>query len=76
MLPINKLSAHNFWRIISRGGELICTLMCHPATARKWGRIITLKPQPPDVNRTHLSNDEMKQLFKKYLTLQDEKIYQ
>jgi len=50
--------------------------MCHPATARKWGRIITLKPQPPDVNRTHLSNDEMKQLFKKYLTLQDEKIYQ
>lgn len=66
-----NLPSNIMHRIVLSGKDLTCTLMCHPASARKWGRVIPLKPLEPDLDRIYLSNKEMSQLFQQYLEMCD-----
>lgn len=66
-----NLSSNIMHRIVSSGKDLTCTLMCHPTSARTWGRVIPLKPLEPDLDRAYLTNKEMTQLFQQYLTICD-----
>lgn len=59
-------------RIVLSGEALAATLMCHPVTARKWGRVITINKVEPDVERNHLSADHLAYLLRQYLALVDD----
>lgn len=66
-----SLPSHVMHRIVSCGTGLTSTLMCHPEAAKRWGRVITFENIQPELERSYLSNDQLRALFTEYLSLAD-----